>query len=150
MISTGPGLRRLCTFWVADQHYGLDIDVVREVLKGQSSTPVPAASDVVGGLINLRGEIVTAIDLARRLGVPTSAADGDRLNVVASLGDEVMSLIVDAVGDVVDLPEDQMDRIPPTVAPEVREVLVGVYRAGDDLIQVLDASKLLPRARQTQ
>lgn len=139
----GPTMQRFCTFWVGDQHYGLDVESVREVLKGQSTTLVPAASRTIRGLINLRGEIVTAIDLRRRLDLPESGEAGD-MNVVVSLDGEVVSLIVDAVGDVVDLPIEALVDAPATVPPVVRDMTVGVYRQNGGLLQILDAARLVP------
>ncbi len=135
---------RYCTFWVGDQHYGLNVASVREVLQEQSTTSVPAASAVIGGLINLRGEIVTAVDLRCRLELPARTDEGRCMNIVVNLEDEVISLVVDAVGDVVDLPADRIEPVPDTVPAHVREVMLGVHRAGNGLIQILDATKLVP------
>lgn len=141
---TGRRVQRFCTFWVGDQHYGLDVESVREVLKSQSTTLVPAASRTIHGLINLRGEIVTAIDLRRRLDLPECDGEVPTMNVVVSLDGEVVSLIVDSVGDVVDLPLDALVAAPATVPPVVRDMTVGVYRQDGGLLQILDASRLVP------
>ena len=140
----GLTVQRFCTFWVGDQHYGLDVESVREVLKSQSTTLVPAASQTIRGLINLRGEIVTAIDLRRRLDLPEVDGEAPTMNVVVSLAGEVISLIVDAVGDVVDLPIEALVDAPATVPPVVRDMTVGVYRQDGGLLQILDASRLVP------
>ncbi len=133
-----------CTFWVGDQHYGIEVENVREVRKSQRTTPVPTSTSVIGGLINLRGDIVTAIDLRRRLDLPPANEDVPSMSVVVSLGDEVISLVVDAVGDVVDLPLSELQPVPATVPVAVREVMTGVYRLPQGLVQVLDASQLVP------
>lgn len=139
--------QRYCTFWVAGQHYGLEVGSVREVLKSQRTTPVPTSSAVIGGLINLRGEIVTAIDLRRRLQLEPRDHDSQSMSVVVSLDGEVISLVVDDVGDVVDLPPAELQPVPPTVPSHVRDVMVGVYRLPEGLVQVLDASQLVPAAQ---
>lgn len=136
--------QRYCTFWVDGQHYGLEVGSVREVLKSQRTTPVPTSSSVIGGLINLRGDIVTAIDLRRRLELPPRDPGATSMSVVVNLGGEVISLVVDDVGDVVDLPTADLQPVPPTVPSHVRDVMMGVYRLPDGLVQILDASQLVP------
>lgn len=134
---------RYCTFWVGNQHYGLDVASVREVLQEQSTTAVPAASAVIGGLINLRGEIVTAVDLRYRLQLPPREDEGGSMNIVVNLDDEVISLVVDRVGDVIDLPADRIEAVPDTVPDHVRAVMLGVLRTEAGLVQILDAAKLV-------
>ena len=143
LTAVANDLERYCTFWVGEQHYGIEIGSVREVLKRQRTTPVPTASTVIGGLINLRGEIVTAIDLRTRLELPP-LEDHASMSVVVSLDGEVVSLVVDSVGDVVDLSRSTMQPTPATVLPQIGELMIGVYRQPDGLIQILDAKRLIP------
>lgn len=136
-------VERYCTFWVCDQHYGIEIGSVREVLKSQRTTPVPTASPIIGGLINLRGEIVTAIDLRTRLELPPREG-GTPMSVVVSLDGEVVSIVVDSVGDVVDLNPSAIQPTPATVHPQIGELMIGVYRQPEGLVQILDAKRLIP------
>lgn len=136
-------VERYCTFWVGEQLYGIEIGSVREVLKSQRTTPVPTASPIIGGLINLRGEIVTAIDLRTRLELPPRTS-GTSMSVVVSLEGEVVSLVVDSVGDVVDLSPTAIQPTPATVHPHISELMIGVFRQPDGLVQILDAKRLIP------
>src|ERR1700757_4346621 len=91
------------TFFVADLFFGVDVLRVQEVLRFQQMTHVPKAPDVIEGLINLRGQIVTAIDLRRRLRLPPRAGDQTPTNVVIRTDDGAVSLLVDEIGDVLDV-----------------------------------------------
>ncbi|MBS2020709.1 MAG: chemotaxis protein CheW, partial [Deltaproteobacteria bacterium] len=92
--------RQLCTFLIDGMLFGVDVTNVQEVIRYQEMTRVPLASSTVRGLINLRGQIVTAIDMRARLGLPPRADQALPMNVVASTGDGVVSLLVDEIGDV--------------------------------------------------
>src|SRR4051812_45165850 len=96
-----------CTFLLDNRYYGVDVQHVQEVIRYQELTPVPLASPVVSGLINLRGRIVTAIDLRRLLGLPDRPKGKLPMNVVVKTGDDAVSLLVDEIGDVIDVPADK-------------------------------------------
>jgi purine-binding chemotaxis protein CheW len=130
-----------CTFWIDDLFFGVDVDDVQEVLRHQPMTPVPRASEGVQGLINLRGQIVTAVDLRFRLGLP--ARDGERLpmNVIVRSRGEVVSLLVDDIGDVVDTDGLTVEPIPSNMPSEVEQVVLAVRPLPDKLLLVLDADK---------
>ncbi|MEZ5379951.1 MAG: chemotaxis protein CheW [Acidimicrobiales bacterium] len=134
---------RVCTFYVGEQIYGLDVHAVREILKTQATTPVPNATAALSGLINLRGEIVTSIDLRKRLELPPKEVDEATMSVVVSLADEVISLIVDRVGEVVELANVRLEPVPATVPAVIRDMALGVCRTPAGLVQLLDASKLV-------
>jgi purine-binding chemotaxis protein CheW len=95
--------RQLSTFFVADMFFGVDVLDVQEVLRAQQMTPVPQSPDIVEGLINLRGQIVTAIDMRRRLRLPLHAENQTPMNMVVRTADGVVSLLVDEIGDVLDV-----------------------------------------------
>lgn len=134
--------RLLCTFSAGGLLMGLDVAEVREVLRPQELTRVPAAPAVVRGLMNLRGRIVTAIDLARRLGL-RPLGDGDRpMNVVVVRGGGAVSLQVDEIGDVLEVDEALRHRPPETLPPTLRDLTVGIYRLRDRLLLVLDAERV--------
>lgn len=105
--ATGPHVaaveEQYCTFYVADLFFGVAVAEVQEVLRHQPMTPVPRAAGAVTGLINLRGQIVTAIDLRHRLGLPPRERDRLPMNVIVRTRGEVISLLVDDIGDVIDL-----------------------------------------------
>src|SRR3954454_16474957 len=104
-----------CTFTVDGHYFGVDVLRVQEVIRAQPMTRVPLAPPVVRGLINLRGQIVTAIDLRRRLGMPDRAADRPPVNVVVRTDDGAVSLLVDEIGDVIAPPEAAFERPPATL-----------------------------------
>src|SRR5271166_5637497 len=93
------------TFFVADLFFGVDVLNVQEVLRFQPMTPVPQAPGVIEGLINLRGQIVTAIDMRRRLRLPPRGGEQMPMNMVVRTGEGAVSLLVDEIGDVLDVDE---------------------------------------------
>ncbi|MDQ2650681.1 MAG: chemotaxis protein CheW [Actinomycetota bacterium] len=138
-----------CTFLLGDLYLGVEVTRVQEVIRHQITTPVPLASEVIGGLMNLRGEIVTTIDLRRRLGLPSLSDGQDPMHVVIRSDDGVVSLLVDAIGDVIEVDDDAFEPAPPTLAPATRELIVGVYKLDGRLLLVLDCDRVLDLAPTT-
>jgi purine-binding chemotaxis protein CheW len=135
--------RQFCTFSVADLLLALDVLEVQEVIPYQEMTRVPTAPPVVRGLINLRGQIVTAIDLRRRLGLP-AVTDGERpMNVVVHTDDGAVSLLVDEIGDVLELDERDSETPPETIPSVIRDPVAGIYRLSDRLLIVLSPEKVV-------
>jgi len=114
---------------------------VQEVIRYQEMTRVPLAPKVVRGLINLRGQIVTAIDLRRRLELAERPADRLPMNVVVRGDDGAMSLLVDEIGDVVEVQEDSFERPPETLNGVARDLIRGAYKLKDRLLLMLDTEK---------
>ena len=135
------GSKQLCTFFVDNLFFGVDVTRVQEVIRYQEMTRVPLASPVVGGLINLRGQIVTAIDMRRRLGLPPRRADQRPMNVVVRGDEGVVSLLVDEIGDVVDVDESWFEQPPATMSAGARELIRGVYKLKQQLLLLLDTEK---------
>jgi purine-binding chemotaxis protein CheW len=129
------------TFFVADLFFGVDVLRVQEVLPFQQMTRVPQAPEVVEGLINLRGQIVTAIDMRRRLGLPPRAGDQTPMNMVVRTLDGAVSLLVDEIGDVLNVDTASYEEPPENLAPVARELILGVYKLKDRLLLVLDAER---------
>lgn len=132
---------RFATFFVADLFLGVDVLSVQEVLRAQPMTRVPQAPEVIEGLINLRGQIVTAIDMRRRLRLPPRDGDQTPMNLVVRAGDGAISLLVDEIGDVLDVDEAMYERPPESLDPASRELISGVYKLKDRLLLVLDAER---------
>ncbi|WP_372594549.1 chemotaxis protein CheW [Actinotalea sp.] len=130
--------RQLATFIVDGERYGVDVLLVREALRSVPRTPVPLAPADVAGLVNLRGEVVLAVDLRLRLGLEPMAQDVDPMMVVVQVDDEPISLLVDEVGDVVDVDDSQFEAPPDTLAAELREVIRGAYKLPTGLLLHLD------------
>ncbi len=135
--------RQYATFVVHDLFLGVDVLKVQEVLRYQQMTPVPRADGVIEGLINLRGQIVTAFDMRRRLGLPERPDDRTPMNVVVRNGDGAVSLLVDEIGDVIEVGNDDFEPPPETISQAAREVIEGVYKLSDRLLLVLSADKAL-------
>jgi purine-binding chemotaxis protein CheW len=129
------------TFFVADLFFGVDVVRVQEVLRFQQMTRVPKAPEVIEGLINLRGQIVMAIDMRRRLGLPPRSGDQDPMNIVVRTEDGAVSLLVDEIGDVLDVDAATWERPPENLDRATREIICGVYKMKDQLLLVLDAER---------
>ena len=131
---------QLCTFRLDDLLFGVDVLRVQEVIRAQPMTRVPRARPAVRGLINLRGQVVSALDLRTVCGLEPG---GDRalMNVVVRTDDGAVSLLVDAIGDVVDLRDAEFESVPETLRPELRRVVVGVHKLDGDLLLEVDVDR---------
>lgn len=130
-----------CSFRLAHLTFGVEVERVQEVMRSQTLTPVPLADPIVRGLINLRGQIVTALDLRRRLELPERAAEEQPMNIVVRAAAGELSLLVDAIGDVVDVDDQDFERPPETVEGVARELITGAYKLTDRLLLVLDTDR---------
>jgi purine-binding chemotaxis protein CheW len=131
------------TLTVADQLCGVPVLGVRDILGEQSITRIPLAPPEIAGSLNLRGRIVTAIDLRRRLHLPPAPAGQKRMSVVAEQGGELYALLVDQVSEVMSLRSSAFERNPPTLEASWAVFSSGIYRLEDRLLVVLDVAKLL-------
>lgn len=131
------------TFTLGEHLYGVEVERVQEVLRSQTCTPVPLAPDAVGGLLNLRGQVVTAVDLRRRMGMPGRADGQDPMNVVVRVGGEAVSLLVDVIGGVVNVTDDLFEPPPDTLSGPHRELIRGVYKLEDRLLMALDVARVV-------
>ncbi|MDZ4800414.1 MAG: chemotaxis protein CheW [Bryobacteraceae bacterium] len=135
--------RQYSTFDVAGLYFGIDVLQVQEVLRYQEMTPVPLAPAVIEGLINLRGQIVTALDVRRRLGLPPRAEGETAMNVVVRTEDGAVSLLVDEIGDVVEVEASSFERPPDNLDPAIRDLVRGIHKLKDRLLLVLDTGQTL-------
>ena len=132
---------QVATFAIAGAHYGIDMLRVKEALGGQKRTAIPLAEPGVAGLINLRGQVVLTIDLRARLGIEAPPADLEPMMVIVEVGGEPISLLVDDVGDVVDVEGRQLEAPPDTLPASLRDVIYGVYQLERYLLLVLDIDR---------
>lgn len=130
-----------CTFVLDGIHFGVEVMRIQEVIRYQEMTQVPKASAVVRGLINLRGQIVTAIDLRRRLELSDRAADTRPMNVVVRTDDGPVSLLVDEIGDVIEVEDERMERPPETLRGVARDLVSAVCKLDGRLLLVLDTDR---------
>jgi purine-binding chemotaxis protein CheW len=133
--------KQFCTFFLNGLYFGVEVLKVQEVIRYQEMTRVPLAPGMIRGLINLRGQIVTAIDLRHRLELPARAADVLPMNVVVRSDDGAVSLLVDEIGDVVEIEEDIFEAPPETLKGVARELIQGVYKLKERLLLILDTEK---------
>jgi purine-binding chemotaxis protein CheW len=133
--------KQFCTFYVDDLFLGVEVAKVQEVLRYQEMTSVPLASPTVSGLINLRGQIVTAIDLRKRLELNGRPEGQLPMNVVVRTNEGVVSMLVDSIGDVLEVPDHAFETPPETIDGITRHLVLGVYKLPDNLLLILDTEK---------
>lgn len=139
----GGDNREFVTMTIAGQLFGIPVLTVQDVLGPQKITRIPLASREVAGALNLRGRIVTAIDMRLRLGLDPRPDDDPGMSVVVEYDGELYSLVIDSVGEVLSVPIADYERNPPTLDQRWREVSGGVYRLKDKLLIELEVDKLL-------
>ncbi|NIA69498.1 chemotaxis protein CheW [Pelagibius litoralis] len=135
------------TFVIADQLFGIPVLKVQDVLSAYNITRIPLAPPEIAGSLNLRGRIVTAMDVRLRLGLPPKEGR-DSMSIVAEHDGELYSLMVDSVGEVLALKSGDYERNPPTLDPKFRDYSVGIYRLDAKLLVVLDVNRLLDYSRE--
>jgi purine-binding chemotaxis protein CheW len=132
-------MEHLCTFDVDTLFIGIQISRIQEILRTQPMTPVPLTSSVIMGLMSLRGQILPVINLAERLGVQLRDGGKDGFNVLIRTPDGPVSLLVDRVGDVVEVPEEAFEPAPDTLRSDLRSLIRGAYKLEKRLLLALDA-----------
>ncbi|MGH7223324.1 MAG: chemotaxis protein CheW [Gemmataceae bacterium] len=135
--------RQFCSFFLDGLRFGVDVRKVQEVVPYQEMTRVPLAPPTVRGLLNLRGQIITGIDLRRRLELPERPADHLPMNVVLRGEDCPVSFLVDEIGEVIEVDADAGELPPDTLRGRARELIQRVYSLPDELLLVLDTAKTL-------
>jgi purine-binding chemotaxis protein CheW len=128
---------QLCTFTVAELLFGVEVTQVQEVLRFQPMTRVPLAPSTIRGLINLRGQIVTAVDLRPCLGLATRVDDEPPMNVVIRGAEGSVSFLVDTIGDVIEVSKDTFEAPPSTLKPAQRNLIQAVCKLPGKLLLVL-------------
>ena len=135
------------TFIIAEQLFGIHVLKVQDVLNSHRITRIPLAPSEIAGSLNLRGRIVTAIDVRRRLTL-SSRKPSDCMSVVVDHHGDLYSLLVDNVGEVLALDPNEFERNPPTLEPVLREYSQGIYRLKDKLLVILNVDRLLDIGRR--
>jgi purine-binding chemotaxis protein CheW len=134
---------QFCTFFLKDRFFGVPVQQVQEVIRYQEMTWVPLVPQVIRGLINLRGQIVMAIDLRRRFDMEDRPASQLPMNVVVRTGDGAVSFLVDEIGDVLEVEEESFEDPPETLQEPARELVRGVYKLQGRLMMVLDTERTI-------
>jgi len=134
--------REYVTLTIAGQWFGIPVLTVQDVLGPRDVARIPLADPVIAGSINLRGRIVTVIDMRKRLALPPRPDDKPGMNVVVEHGGNLYSLLIDAVGEVMEVPGDKYEKNPATIDPLWRDFSEGIYRLKNQLLIVLNVEKL--------
>jgi purine-binding chemotaxis protein CheW len=134
---------RFATFYVDKLLLGVAVANVQEVLRPQMLTRVPLASPAIRGLMNLRGQIVTALDMRQRLNLPERTAETSLMNIVVRSDDESVSLLVDEIGDVIDVDSNSFERSPKNLDTSVKNLIDGVFKLKDQLLLILDTHSVV-------
>lgn len=142
--------RDYVTATIAGQLFGIPVLSVQDVLGAQRLTRIPLAPPEVAGALNLRGRIVTAIDLKKRLGLSGGEDKQSGMSIVVEHANELYSLLIDQVGEVLSLPAERYEANPPTLDPRWREVSGGIYRLDGQLLVILEVDRVLEFARAAQ
>lgn len=141
--------RQFSTFYLDGLYLGVEVLKVQELIRYQEMTRVPLAPAVISGLINLRGQIVTAIELRRRFDMPERNVEHLPMNVVVRMEDGAVSLLVDEIGDVVEVNDEQFEAAPETIRGRANELVTGVYKMAERLLLVLDVERAVSVDRLT-
>ncbi|MGB3723497.1 MAG: chemotaxis protein CheW [Pacificimonas sp.] len=136
-------MTQLVTMTLEGSCLGIDVASAQDVVRLGALTPVPLAADWIAGMMNLRGHIVTAIDMRARLGLPPAEKGQKRMCVVVTVAGEAYALIVDGVGEVMTVSEDEREPDPATLSPCWRAVSRGVVKRDDQLIVEIDAATIV-------
>ena len=133
----------LATFYIGDALCGMDILKVQEINKIMQMTKVPQAPDYVLGILNLRGQIVTILDLGKKLGLGETDISQDPRNIIVNSAGGHVGLLVRRISDVVSVDMDRRERAPANMSGIQGEFFTGVYKTNDNLIGILDVDKVL-------
>ena len=147
LLGRVAGSQDLVSFTIDGQLFGIPVAKVRDVLSSRRTTPIPLAPPEIAGSLNLRGRVVTMIDLRLRLGLAPRDRSQVEMSIVVEHGQDLYSLLVDSVGEVLALSSRRYERNPPTLDKNLGEYADGIYRLDDALLVVLDVTKLLDYGR---
>jgi len=134
---------QFCTFYLGSDLFGVPVLQVQEVVRQHEITQVPLAPAVVRGLINLRGNIVSTVDMRRVLRMEPLADASGSINVITRVAGGLVSLLVDHIGDVIDAPEDRFEPVPSVLAGEIRQVISRVCKLPGNLLMILNPDRIV-------
>ena len=132
-----------CGFVLGDDYYAVPVLRVQEVVKPLNITKVPLSQDYVTGLINLRGQIVTSIDLKKMLKISSPTNENDYMNIIVKSEDSLISLVVDKILDVFEVEEQNLEETPDTLDNHLKQFVSNVYKTDKKIFILLDIEKLL-------
>lgn len=135
--------RQFSTFLVSDRLYGIDVMSVQEITKMINATKVPLAPTFVHGLINLRGQIATAVGLRELFELNDSPKSAEPMNIVCKGEGMLLSLLVDQIGDVIEVDDSIFEPTPETITPSVGRFMQGVYKIPGNLLSIIEVKKIV-------
>ena len=139
----GVATQQFVTMRLGAQLFGISVMAVRDVMRRQQIASVPLAPPVIAGSLNLRGRIVTAIDMRVRLGLPTYPTPEKVMKVVVEYQHDLFALMVDSVGDVLALPMNRFEKVPSNMDASWRAVAAGVFKLEKELLVILDVASVI-------
>jgi purine-binding chemotaxis protein CheW len=142
-VAAGQALR-IVTFRIADRHFGVDVSTVREIRGWQPTTPLPNAAPHVLGVVNLRGIVLPVHDLRQRIGLGPTAVGPSSVVIVIAIGEQLAGILVDAVSDIVDVPDSQL-RPAPEMGGQDSQIL-GLVVRGESVIVLPDLPAMVKDA----
>lgn len=142
-LSYSAGNREFVTMLIGDQLFGISVMAVQDVLRRQMISNVPLAPRIVAGSLNLRGRIVTAIDMRLRLNMEPFQSYSQAMHVVVQYREELISLVVDNVGEVLSLPQDTFESVPGNMVEAWRSVASGVFKLESKLLVILNVDSII-------
>lgn len=138
-----PTLQKYCTFYLEKYYFGIEVEQVQEIIRFQEITPVALAPEVVKGLINLRGQIVTAVDLRRLLELPDRSEEEVPMNIVVRTPHGAFSLLADRIGDVLELADASFESPPENLTGMARELIQRTYKLEGTLLLTMAIEKVV-------
>lgn len=138
-----PELQKYCTFYLDEYYFGIEVEQVQEIIRFQEITPVALAPEVVKGLINLRGQIVTAVDLRRLLELPDREEGVVPMNIVVRTPMGAFSLLADRIGDVLELADSSFESPPDNLSGMARELIQRAYKLDGTLLLTMAIEKVV-------
>lgn len=131
------------TFRVDGRFYGVNVKLVQEITQAMPLTRVPLAPEYISGLINLRGQIATAIGLRELFRLSPKPEKISGINVICKIDGPLLSLVVDEIGDVLEVNDHDFEQTPDTVDPSVAQFMSGVYKLPNEILSIIDVNKLI-------
>ena len=139
----GPEVKQFVTMTIGHQIFGISVGYIVDILFQQKINPIPLSRQEIIGSLNLRGRIVTALDIRTLLGISDKTCSEKNMCVVVDCDSELFSLMVDKVGDVVHIPADKLVKNPDNLNKLWQEVSLGIFPMEDDLLVILDIEKVI-------
>lgn len=136
-------LQKYCTFYLDKYYFGIEVEQVQEIIRFQEITPVSLAPAVIKGLINLRGQIVTAVDLRTLLNIPERDEDDSPMNIVVRTEQGAFSLLVDRIGDVLELEDKDYETPPDNIDGIARKLIKRAYKLESTLLLTMEIEKVV-------